>query len=136
MLTPIRPYHFTASPAIRILSSNPGHAAAFFRTAIAGVGAPLTMIGLVHSACNPTGLANRRTRSADFSGKPRPPAHESSSEPADLGAILIQSDAFRHAFHVALLEARFVTMFALLGAIDAGVDAAFKFFVGHNQPPA
>jgi hypothetical protein len=108
------------------------HAPALVRTGLAGIGTTLTVLGIVLATFGATSFTDFCTDPTDVLHKPRVAAHEGGCGPADLRAISIQPDAFRHFRDSVLVQARVGAVFALLGTTDAGLDTGLKFLVTHS----
>jgi hypothetical protein len=116
-----------------ILSSRSAyHASALFRAALAFIGAALTVIHFVLATFNTTGFANVSTDAADLLHELRTAAHVGSRRKADLGAISIKPDTFRHFCDISFAEAGVGAMLAFLRAPQTSVDAGLVLLVGHD----
>jgi len=127
-----RDIRLIASPGVgRRLDRRAGHPPALFCAAFTGVRTALKMVHLEFAALRPASLTNVRTDSTDFLHESRIATHVAGRRPTNFGTILVKANAFGHSLNVALAEAGFRTMLALLRALNTGVDAALMFFVAH-----
>jgi hypothetical protein len=91
------------------------------------------MHSLVLPALRRTGIANLGTDRTYLLHELRAATHISGRRPANLRAILIEANAFRHHLHVGFIQTGIRAMFALLGATNARLDARTMFVVGHDK---
>ena len=111
----------------------PCHAAAFFGAFLAGVGAPLAVVGLVLAAFGTACFTDFRTKATDILHESRTTAHIGRCTPANLCTIFIQPDAFSHLGDVLLVQAGVATMLAFLGTANTGFDARLVLLVSHER---
>jgi hypothetical protein len=118
------------------LRGRAGHLTAFFRAALALIGAPLAVIDLMLAAFGAAGLAYFCTQPADILRKLRSPAHQRSRGPAKLSAVFVEANTLSHFADILLSKARVAAMFALLGASNARFNARLIVLVAHAQSSA
>lgn len=113
----------------------PVHAATSLGASPTDVGATLAVVGLMTRTLGTAGVADPGAKLAEFLGKSAAAAHQRRCEPADIGAIAIQPNAFGHHLDVLLLEAGGRTMFAFHGTGLTGFDAIGVQIVSHGFYP-
>jgi hypothetical protein len=91
------------------------------------------VIHLVLSALSATCFADIGTEAADLLHELRTAAHVGSRGKADLGAISIKPDAFRHSCDIFFAEAGVGAMLAFLRAPQTSVDTGLVLLVGHDD---
>ena len=118
---------FCAGRANALVGRSPvlgGDFPALFCALAARFGAAFAMLVVVLAALGGASVADLRAKLAEMRVELRSAAHESRRQPAKVGAINTEPRAFFHA-----PQAGVAAMFALLGATNAGVDAALVGFV-------
>lgn len=80
------------------------------------------MIVVVLFAMLRAGVADFGAQPADGGSELGSPTHVTGRSPADLCAVLIQTDAFCHGGNVLFAQACIAAVFACLGAFHAGFD--------------
>jgi hypothetical protein len=108
------------------------HLAAFCRAVFAGVCTGLAMVHLEFPALGSTGFANIRTNSTNLLCKLRAATRVRRGRPANLSAVLVESNALGHFGQIAFTEAGIRAMFALLGASHARFDTGLILVMGHD----
>jgi hypothetical protein len=89
------------------------------------------VISVVSTTFRTTSLTDVSANAAKVGHKLSAAAHERRCAPARFGAILIQSDTFRHGGQTFFLKARGSAMPAFLSAFDTRVDTRLMLPVGH-----
>lgn len=109
------------------------HLLALVCAAAAGLGALLAMRHCVRATFFGAGAAQLGAQPAKVGGMSAGARHQSSSRPADLGAINVQRDTAGHGFYVLFLETGGGADVAGVGAGVAGIDAALKIILVHGS---
>ena len=93
------------------------------------------MISLMFATLCAARITHLGTQATEIGGELRTTAHEGCRTPAQFGTIPVEPNALGHFLDMLLAQTGIRTMFACLGALDAGFDARSELVVSHDLPP-
>lgn len=110
-----------------------GHTAAFVRTIVTLLRAPLAMVCVVLFALSSTGVAYVGADAAESLCECGSSAHERNGRSTDLGAVIVEANALGHLLEVLFLDAGGGAMFTFYRTTLTCFDALGKLLVTHGD---
>jgi len=114
---------------------SPDHLPTFFGTTTTLFRTALTMLHLVLRAYSAAGFARFCAGFADVVHELGTATHKRRSGPAEIGAIAIQANTFRHHRDILFAETRGSAVLAFLSTANARFNTRLKFFMTHTRTP-